>query len=342
MAVELRDPYGVIEKVNTLRFNGVGPEQNVANFATVPEKDVYFDDVLTISDVLLDLNGVPVWYRRRRNTPRSVSDAGWTSGQRVVHSENANFTSADLGKTFIHANFKSGLFPTRIVTILAENEVEVDVTASATSSNQTITIQYRQVVETFDNGYGQYSSNLFGTSKVQMEHTGQTGDLHTWLDAYGVRKAGIPIATPSVATDVVTKGYTDAQYPNVCQIELYDSATDVVNGNQMTRLGIPPALNGFNLVAAGMFCEVTPATSAVVCQVQRARKATPTTWVNMLTVGKELMIDVGDYDSVDAATQYEINTGNDDVATGDRVTLTVTGTYTAAKGLWVRLTWAKP
>lgn len=99
---------------------------------------------------------------------------------------------------------------------------------------------------------------------------------------------------------------------------------------------VPAELNGFNLVGVTAACQTAGTTGTMDVQV---RNVTQT--ADMLTT--KVTIDSGEKHSKDAATPAVIDTGNDDVATGDEIRIDVDAVHTTpAKGLLVNLIFQLP
>jgi len=99
---------------------------------------------------------------------------------------------------------------------------------------------------------------------------------------------------------------------------------------------IPAELNGFDLVAVAACCQTAGTTNTMDIQIRNVTQA-----ADMLTT--KITIDSAETDSLTAATPAVIDTGNDDVATGDQIRIDVDAVHsTPAKGLLVELTFRLP
>jgi len=108
----------------------------------------------------------------------------------------------------------------------------------------------------------------------------------------------------------------------------------VADGDGM-RFAIPGDLSGFNLVSCGAHV-FTPPTSGVM----QIRISNITAASEVLT--SNLTIDATESDTVTAASQAVIDTGEDDVQTGVELRVYASDAASGAKGLQFRLGWQKP
>ena len=122
------------------------------------------------------------------------------------------------------------------------------------------------------------------------------------------------------------------------EIVLIDSSTNLSTGDGFSNIPfvIPSVINGYNLIAA--HAAVTGASTAGLPLFQ-VYNVTQT--ADMLTTG--ITIDVGEFTSYTALNAAEIDTANDDVATGDilRFDCDEDGS-TGAVGAIMLLTFGKP
>lgn len=109
----------------------------------------------------------------------------------------------------------------------------------------------------------------------------------------------------------------------------------ITTGDGKAYFRVPSVMNGWNLTGVAM--SLTTASSSGIPTVQ-IRNATQT--ADMLTT--KLTIDANETDTSTAATAAVIDTGNDDVATGDKVHVDIDVAGTGAKGLYVELTFSEP
>lgn len=119
------------------------------------------------------------------------------------------------------------------------------------------------------------------------------------------------------------------------EIKVMDDTTTVTTGDGKVIFCIPASLGGCDLTAAHAF--VTTVSSSGLPTVQ-IRNVTQT--ADMLTT--KITIDVSEFTSYSAAAAPVIDTGNDDVATGDLIAVDVDVAGTGAKGLGVILTFTLP
>jgi hypothetical protein len=105
----------------------------------------------------------------------------------------------------------------------------------------------------------------------------------------------------------------------------------IVTGDGQRYVAVDDDLNGKNLIDADA-CLTTPSSSAAVqVQIHNVTQA-----ADMLTT--KISIDANESCSYTAATPPVIDTGNDDVATGDILRVDIDASGTGAKGLIVMLT----
>lgn len=167
--------------------------------------------------------------------------------------------------------------------------------------------------------------------------TGMSAD-YTWTYPTAVAAAAdeVPVSGGANATlsfkdinkivykTIVLKGVADATAPTV---------SDTANG----QVVIPVELNGYNLVSVGAHVYTASAASGPVAL--HIYNLTQT--ADMLSTG--ITIDDTELDSATAATPPVIDTGNDDVATGDVLQIHVTDIGDGAvRGLEVRMGFRLP
>ena len=109
----------------------------------------------------------------------------------------------------------------------------------------------------------------------------------------------------------------------------------ITTGDGKAYFRVPAVMNGWNLVGVAASLSTVSSSGAVSVQVRNATQA-----ADMLSTA--LSIDASETDSATAATPAAIDTGNDDVATGDQVNIDIDGAGTGAKGLYVELVFQLP
>ena len=119
------------------------------------------------------------------------------------------------------------------------------------------------------------------------------------------------------------------------QLKVIDDTTTLTTGDGKIIFCIPASLGGCDLTGAHAF--VTTVSSSGLPTVQ-IRNVTQT--ADMLTT--KISIDASEFTSYSAATAPVVDTGNDDVATGDLIAIDVDVAGTGAKGLGVILTFTLP
>ncbi len=127
------------------------------------------------------------------------------------------------------------------------------------------------------------------------------------------------------------------KYENVklIEVKVIDDATVLTTGDGKLIFCIPLALNGFDLTAIAGFVTTVSSSGLPTVQIRNVTQA-----ADMLTT--KITIDVSEFTSYTAAAPPVIDTGNDDVATGDLIAVDVDVAGTGAKGLGVILTFSLP
>jgi hypothetical protein len=118
------------------------------------------------------------------------------------------------------------------------------------------------------------------------------------------------------------------------EVKVIDDATVLTTGDGKAIFCIPARMNGWNLTAAHGFVTTVSSSGTPTVQIRNVTQA-----ADMLTTRITI--------SASAFTTYGggqgvIDTGNDDVATGDRIAVDVDVAGTGAKGLGVILTFRVP
>jgi len=124
----------------------------------------------------------------------------------------------------------------------------------------------------------------------------------------------------------------------VISLLVFSDATDVTTGDGAGDLfwRVPSVLNGYNLVGVAAAVRTAGTTGTTDIQIHNVTQA-----ADMLTT--KITIDSGETDSATAATAAVIDTGNDDVATGDIIRIDVDAVSTTEPlGLLVELTFQLP
>ena len=120
------------------------------------------------------------------------------------------------------------------------------------------------------------------------------------------------------------------------EVKVIDDTTTLTTGDGKVIVCIPASLGGADLTAAHAF--VTTVSSSRNLPTVQIRNVTQT--ADMLTT--RITIDASEFTSYSAAAAPVIDTGNDDVATGDLIAVDVDVAGTGAKGLGVILTFTLP
>lgn len=122
----------------------------------------------------------------------------------------------------------------------------------------------------------------------------------------------------------------------VIQVVVSDPNGDAITtGDGKAYLRINAVLNGYNLIAVAAHVTTVSSGGDPTIQIANVTQA-----ADMLST--KITIDAGEKDSKDATTPAVIDTGNDDVATGDELRIDIDVAGTGAKGLIVDLTFAGP
>lgn len=119
--------------------------------------------------------------------------------------------------------------------------------------------------------------------------------------------------------------------PKVKTFEVDDPNTSLATGDGQFIFAIDTSLNGLNLTAAHAYVTTVSSSGTPTIQIRNITQA-----ADMLTT--RITIDANEFTSYTAATAPVIDTGNDDVATGDLIAVDVDVAGTGTKGLGVILT----
>jgi hypothetical protein len=144
------------------------------------------------------------------------------------------------------------------------------------------------------------------------------GDQLVWDNVAGEWIASTPAA---VGNRVVTLLVSD---PN---------GSAITTGDGKAYYPVPSTLNGMNLVSVAAFLTTTSSSGIPTVQIHNLTQT-----ADMLTT--KLTIDAGELTSATAATPAVIDTGNDDVATGNMLRIDIDVAGTGAKGLIVEMQFA--
>lgn len=109
----------------------------------------------------------------------------------------------------------------------------------------------------------------------------------------------------------------------------------ITTGDGKAYWRVPASLGGMDLVAVGAHVTTVSSSGLPTVQIANVTQA-----ADMLTT--KLTIDANEKDSSTAATPAVIDTGNDDVATGDELRIDIDVAGTGAKGLIVDLAFRLP
>jgi len=195
-----------------------------------------------------------------------------------------------------------------------------------------------------------------GSLTLQTSPPGSSGStVQALVDRIIVDRAGVtevrdastvPGSNPSGGAYLFSEGgYLKARHQSgnrgevlterivIIDVVRYDEA--VVVGDGQAVFVVPAELNGWDLVAVGAHVFTVSSSGTPTIQI---RNATQT--ADMLST--RITIDASEKDSATAAAAAVIDTGNDDVATGDEIYIDVDTAGTGTQGLQVRLTFRRP
>jgi hypothetical protein len=125
------------------------------------------------------------------------------------------------------------------------------------------------------------------------------------------------------------------QFTKTVEIKVIDDATTLTTGDGKLIFCVPASLGGCDLTAAHAFVTTVSSSGLPTVQIRNITQA-----ADMLTT--RITIDASEFTSYTAAAPPVIDTGNDDVATGDLIAVDVDVAGTGAKGLGVILTLTLP
>lgn len=151
---------------------------------------------------------------------------------------------------------------------------------------------------------------------------------------------GAETTTGTDATRAVTPdGLAGSDYgKRVVGIQVFDAATNTATGDGKAFFRVPSVMNGWNLVAVAMHVYTAGTTNTTDVQIRRTRSGSS---VDMLST--KLTIDSTEVDTLTAASAAVINASNDDVNTGDKISVDVDAVHTTpAQGLFVELIFQLP
>jgi hypothetical protein len=148
------------------------------------------------------------------------------------------------------------------------------------------------------------------------------------------------INTGTDTTKIVTPdGFAGSDYgKRVLQILVTDPNGDALTtGDGKAYVRINSILDGWNLVAVAAHVTTASTSGVPTFQVHNVTDA-----VDMLQAAFKLTIDPNEKDSNTAAIPAQINTSNDDVATGDEIRIDCDVAGTGTKGVIIDLTFRLP
>lgn len=184
-----------------------------------------------------------------------------------------------------------------------------------------------------------------GSSKVTV--TDDTGNDEVDIDvadASDSQKGAVELATAAETTTgtdtaraITPDGLAGSDFgKRVVQIQVTDpNGSALTTGDGKAYFFISPELNGYNLVDADAAVTTVSSSGTPTVQIHNVTQA-----ADMLST--PITIDASEKTSYTAATPPVVDTGNDDVATGDELRIDVDVAGTGAKGLTVILSFQLP
>lgn len=142
----------------------------------------------------------------------------------------------------------------------------------------------------------------------------------------------------AVGLDIKMKSTGRFRRPTVVELPIGSATASLATGDGQAFFRVPSELNGMNLTGVAAQVYVAGTTNTLDVQIHRTRSATPT---DMLST--KITIDSTEVDTSTAAAAAVIDTGNDDVATGDLIAIDIDAVHsTPAKGLIVEMRFELP
>lgn len=161
------------------------------------------------------------------------------------------------------------------------------------------------------------------------------GDLIAASAADTAAKVTVGANTKLLTADSAQAAGVKWEFTRVIQVKVIDDATVLTTGDGKTIFCIPAALGGCDLTAAHAYVTTNSSSGTPTIQIRNVTQA-----ADMLST--RITIDASEPTSYTAAAAPVIDTGNDDVATGDLIAVDVDVAGTGAKGLGVILTFTLP
>lgn len=210
--------------------------------------------------------------------------------------------------------------------------LDADLTAIAALSG-TNNIYYRSAADTWTT-VTFASSITFSGGQISG-----TAASETQVGSIEIATAAETTAGTDATRAVSPDGLAGSNYgKEVVSILVFDDSQNnaVADGAGDVFWRVPSKCNGWNLVEVAAHVQTAGTTGTVTIQIHNVTQA-----ADMLST--RITIDSTEKDSATAATPAVIDTGNDDVATGDEIRVDVDAIHTTpAKGLLVELTFQLP
>jgi hypothetical protein len=145
-----------------------------------------------------------------------------------------------------------------------------------------------------------------------------------------------PMTEPSTQGQLANIGFRTRQQerkqpgPGHYEIKVFGDTQEVTAGDGAFIFALPEGLDGRSLVDAQAFVTTVSSSGGLTIQISNVTQA-----ADMLST--EVTIDAGDTSSYTATTPHEVDTANNQVFTGDLISIDVDGAGTGAMGLGVIL-----
>lgn len=194
---------------------------------------------------------------------------------------------------------------------------------------------HNKIEKVTSGAWGDYATLESGVTVATDTIWDTKGDIAVATAADTASKLAAGANTKVLTADSAQSTGLKWEYKRVIQVKVIDDTTTLTTGDGKVIFCIPLELNGCDLTLAHAFVTTVSSSGTPTVQI---RNVTQT--ADMLTT--RITIDASEFTSYTAAAAPVIDTGNDDVATGDLVAVDVDVAGTGAKGLGVILTFTLP
>jgi hypothetical protein len=182
-----------------------------------------------------------------------------------------------------------------------------------------------------------------GDEAIFVEYDTGVWRCIAYTKASGVAVTPLELASSSeinTGTDATKANTPDALAGSIfgtknVVVKVIADDTDLTVADGLTHFTVPAELNGMNLVSVGAHVYTVSSGGLPTFQIHNLTDA-----VDMLSTA--ITIDATENDSKDAATPPVINTGADDVSTGDVIRFDCDGIGTGTKGMEIRMGFRLP